>query len=473
MSEPGRASPLLPYLALALFFAASVAVRPLFPTAETRYLTVAWEMFVNGNFLVPSLNFAPYYHKPPLFFWLIDLAWAVFGVHRAVAVGVMYVFAAATVYLTVRLARAMFPRADGLTERLPWLMVGSVVFAIYATLIYFDVFQTVFVLAFMLALLAFARGGGLLQAVLAGLFIGLGVLAKGPVMLVHVVWPVVLYPLWRNPDGDLSNAAFFKGCGVIVAAGFVPVIAWLGPVLALADSDFLYNLLWKQSAGRVSGSLDGAHPRPFYYYLQFAPLLLLPWIFSPGIYRGRPLLRVGLARATDPDAFRMLRLLVLWFLGVFVTFSLISGKQPHYLVPELPLIVILLGYFMTRVSLPLIRGVAVAMLLVFVAAQMVASFTFFERLDLAPLANMVRQNSAADWAFVGEYEGEVTFLARLERPIKPIGEEAVADWLAAHPAGYAIYDTAKPLSDFTNVVFSQPSDHGRYIVVGGAEAKAP
>ena len=78
---------LLPYLALAAFFAVSIAVRPLLPVDETRYLSVSWEMFLRQNFLVPTLNFEPYFQKPPLLFWLIDLAWSVFGVSRIAAVG--------------------------------------------------------------------------------------------------------------------------------------------------------------------------------------------------------------------------------------------------------------------------------------------------------------------------------------------------------------------------------------------------
>jgi len=465
-----RARFLWPYLALAVFFVASTLLRPLFPTAETRYLSVAWEMLLNGNFLVPTLNFAPYYHKPPLFFWLFDIAWAIFGVHRAVAMGVIFVIAAVTLHLITRLARTMFPRVDGLAERMPWLTLGSIVFIIYASLIYFDIFQTLFVLAFMLALLAFARGAGVTYPVLAGLFVGLGILAKGPVMLVHIVWPIVLYPLWRDPVAGLSNRDFFRGCGLLVLAGFVPVIAWLGPVLVLADENFLYNLLWKQSAGRVTGSLDGAHPRSVFYYLQFLPLMLLPWIFSPDMYRAKPLTRIATA---PPDETRMLRLLVLWFVGAVVTFSLISGKQPHYLVPEVPLLIILFGYFMNRIRLTLIRGVAVAMLVLFVVGQAIASFTVFDRLDLTPLAALVRAKNDAPWAFVGEYEGEVTFLARLERPITPVGDVDLAAWLAANPTGYAILDTPKPPSDFVNVIFTQPSDHGRYIVLGGAAVTAP
>ena len=45
------------------------------PVDETRYLAVAWDMWREGNFLVPHLNGEPYSHKPPLLFWLIHLAY--------------------------------------------------------------------------------------------------------------------------------------------------------------------------------------------------------------------------------------------------------------------------------------------------------------------------------------------------------------------------------------------------------------
>ena len=59
---------LLCWLALLLL---SLALRPLLPVDETRYIGVAWEMWQRGDFLVPWLNGEPYSHKPPLFFWLV------------------------------------------------------------------------------------------------------------------------------------------------------------------------------------------------------------------------------------------------------------------------------------------------------------------------------------------------------------------------------------------------------------------
>lgn len=470
-ARPGAGERFGPYLVLAVFFAASAFLRPLIPTAETRYLTVTWEMFQRRDFLLLTLNFEPYYHKPPLLFWLIDAGWAIFGVHRVVALGVVYVIAAVTLHLTVRLAKTMFPDSRALAERAPWLTLGGAVFLIYASLIYMDILQAAFVLAFMISAIEFARGGGMKQAVLAGAWIGLGILAKGPVMFVHILWPVLLYPLWRGPGRDLGPAAFYRGFGIMILASIAVVALWLGPVLVLADENFLYNLIWRQSAERISGSLDGAHPRAFWYYLQFLPILLLPWICSPGLYRSSPLASLRQARETRPDDYRMIRLLAFWFAGVFVTFSLISGKQPHYLVPEALLLSVLFACFMTRVSLPLIRNVAIGMVGLFIVGQAVSAFTVFDRLDLKPLAAYVHDRPQAPWAYAGAYEGEVNFLARRTAPVAEIGEDEADAWLAAHPDGYVIAKTKEPVSSFPHAVFDQPADSGRYVVTAGPETQ--
>lgn len=472
---------LWPYLALAIFFAASAVLRPLIPTAETRYLTVAWEMFQRRDFLLLTLNFAPYYHKPPLLFWLIDAGWALFGVHRVVALGVIYVIAAATLHLTVVLTRTMFPDSQApdsqaIAARTAWLTLGGAVFLIYSSLVYMDVLQAAFVLAFMISTIRFARRGGMTSAILAGVWVGLGILAKGPVMFVHILWPVALYPLWRNPERDLGNRAFYKGCGVMLAASVVTVALWLGPVLVLADENFLYNLIWRQSAERISGSLDGAHPRPFWYYLQYLPLILLPWVLSPGFWKARPLAIFRAMRAARSEEYRMVRLLLLWFVGVFVTFSLIAGKQPHYLVPEAMLAPILFACFMTGVSLPLIRNVAIGMVALFIVGQAVAAFTVFDRLDLKPLAAYVAARPDAPWAYAGQYEGEVNFLARRTTPLTELKADEAGSWLAAHPNGYVIEKSKDLSSTDPAIVFSQKADSGRYAVWAGSdtpERKAP
>ena len=76
-------------------FAAGLAFRPLLPIDETRYLSVSWEMLLRGSYLVPTMNFEPYFQKPPMLFWLIDIAWAIVGVSRWSALLVVFAASAA------------------------------------------------------------------------------------------------------------------------------------------------------------------------------------------------------------------------------------------------------------------------------------------------------------------------------------------------------------------------------------------
>ena len=69
-------------LAVALFvwFAATAWMRPLAMPDEGRYVSVAWEMLVRGQWAIPTLDGLPFFHKPPLFYWLATAAMRVFGV---------------------------------------------------------------------------------------------------------------------------------------------------------------------------------------------------------------------------------------------------------------------------------------------------------------------------------------------------------------------------------------------------------
>ena len=49
----------------------AIVLRPPLPVDETRYLAVAWEMWLRDDFLVPYLNGEAYHHKRPLLFWLM------------------------------------------------------------------------------------------------------------------------------------------------------------------------------------------------------------------------------------------------------------------------------------------------------------------------------------------------------------------------------------------------------------------
>ena len=61
------------------WLAATAWLRPLSLPDEGRYVGVAFEMLWSGNWLVPTLDTLPYFHKPPLFYWTTAASLAAFG----------------------------------------------------------------------------------------------------------------------------------------------------------------------------------------------------------------------------------------------------------------------------------------------------------------------------------------------------------------------------------------------------------
>ena len=434
-----RTGLVLPILTLALFIFASAAFRPVLPPDETRYLTVAWEMLVRGDFVLPTVNFAAYHQKPPLLFWLIDVAWAVFGVSRLAVLAAIFAISALVVALGRKLATELFPGDEATAARVGWATLGNTVFVVYSGLVLFDLLLTACVLVTVLALFAHLRAPARRWIVLAGLGIGLGLLAKGPATLVFVLWPVVTYPLWRSPHHRLSPAGLWKATGLALLVALLPLAAWVVPVLIATHGEFARTLIWDQTAGRISGNLRSAHARPFWFYLPLLPLFALPWLVSPYLWKAH---REALGRFPTAfgEAWRgqwALRLLVLWFVPTVLTFSLISGKQPHYLVPLLPAAAVLSAWLMRTLAVRLIALGAAIMLALALVGQAVGGFTVLRHYDLSVPASIAREWKGPI-AFVGNYQGELGFLGRLDRPLDVVGHDAAGAWLDGHPDGLLV-----------------------------------
>ena len=60
-------------------FACTAWIRPLLLPDEARYVGVASNMLAFHNWLTPTLNGVPFFHKPPLFYWFSALGLSIFG----------------------------------------------------------------------------------------------------------------------------------------------------------------------------------------------------------------------------------------------------------------------------------------------------------------------------------------------------------------------------------------------------------
>ena len=181
-----------------LLVIATVGSRPYLPIDETRYLAVAWEMWLRGDFLVPWLNGEPYHHKPPLLFWLIQSGWYLFGVNDWWPQLVSPLAGLANLFLTAALARHLLPAEPLAAALAPFIVLGSLWWTFFSTLLMFDMLVTFFTLASLFSLLRLSQNGKPSAWIYLTLALGLGGLSKGPVILLHVLPVALLAPWWSE-----------------------------------------------------------------------------------------------------------------------------------------------------------------------------------------------------------------------------------------------------------------------------------
>ena len=324
-----------------LVMVTALATRPFLPVDETRYLAVAWDMWLEGNWLVPHLNGEPYSHKPPLLFWLINLGWSVFGVNDWWPRLVAPLSGLASLFLTQRLARELWPgtNGDSLGLAAPFVLFGGVFWALFTTLTMFDMMLTLFTLVALLGVVRAWRRGGWSGFALMGLGIGFGVLTKGPAILLHTLPVALLAPWWAPSLGAGPHwGRWYAGVTGAVILGAAIGLAWAVPAGLAGGEAYREAIFWGQSAGRVVSSF--AHRQPWWWYGAALPVLLLPWVLWPPAWRVAWRAVLG-ARQGPVDG--GVRFSISWFVPALAVFSVISGKQFHYLLPELPAVALVLA----------------------------------------------------------------------------------------------------------------------------------
>jgi len=374
------------------------------------------------------MNGAPYSHKPPLLFWLIHIGWGVFGVNDwwPRLVGPLATLGATL--LTWRLAGEIWPNDRRIRPLAAWLIGGSLGWILYGQMLMYDTLLTACVLVALIGAWRAGSTGARSGWVLVACGIGLGVLAKGPVALLHVMVPVLLGPLWSHRARQKPLAWYAASLLALLGGGLIAG-AWAGLAAMYGGDEYARMILLEQTSGRVVKSF--AHERPWWVYLVFMPALALPWVLMPASWR-------GLLRDNSSEGRRFL---LCWVLGCLFILSLVSGKQPHYAIPELPAVVLLIAsglaarYSTQQVA---IRAIVTALILLTAATVVfVKRYADFDMVPAATLASSLQQ-AGGPVATVGYYKNQLTFAGRLEQPLPELDMGQVRAWLQSHPGGVVI-----------------------------------
>jgi 4-amino-4-deoxy-L-arabinose transferase-like glycosyltransferase len=240
---------------------------------EGRRILPAARMLETGDYIVPQVGSNPYYRKPPLVNWLVAASFKFFGVRNewtARLPSAFSVLAVAIAFVTV--ARLSLGARGSMFAALAWLTnIGMIekgrlieIEALYVSLCGLAI---IFWLSFFLQ-----KKSPWLIWLPASVFLGLGLLAKGPTYVLFfygIVLAVIAYwKAWRL----LIHPAHFVALLIMIGIA----AAWAIPFLQSTTS----QVALEKWSGQYTGRLKGIDFK-FMDWVQNIPRALiyfLPWV---------------------------------------------------------------------------------------------------------------------------------------------------------------------------------------------------
>jgi 4-amino-4-deoxy-L-arabinose transferase-like glycosyltransferase len=313
------------------------ALLPLLDRDEPRFAEASREMLQSGNYVVPTFNHEPRYAKPPLIYWCQALCFEIFGENAFAARLPSLLATAGTASLLFAWGVGLGQSSIGLIAALSYAFCLQVVqqgrVATADALLIF--FMTLAGFAGW-KLLTLAReapknecGPWNFWGTVLALGFGGGFLAKGPEALLPII-PLIIGA--RSLSGRVLSSFI-----AIFLLGLFIVSWWAIPAYVQTHGEYWHEGLGKDVGARMVTGFQGHGASSFGWYLLSLPLYLvlfwlsaLPW--SPLLIVRRKQLFSSWKRDSF-DAYLLLNAGL-----IFVVFSLMVTKLPHYTLPAFPFI---------------------------------------------------------------------------------------------------------------------------------------
>ena len=289
----------------------------LFDWDEINFAESAREMIVTGNYSTVSINFIPFWEKPPLFIWMQVISMKWFGINEFAARFPNAICGILTLLLLFEMGKNLRNYKFGLiwalsygTSILPFLYFKSGII---------DPWFNLFIFSSIYFIYRYCKERelalkGTKNLIFSALILGLGVLTKGPVavllfgstVLIFIVTErKIKYLKWR--DILLFSVVLFLSGG-----------AYHIYQILCGNWQLVYDFLTYQL--RLMKTEDAGHGGSIFYH----PIVLFVGVFPASILAINRFIK----KESLNNDYR--RLMIILFLVVLVIFSLVQTKIVHY-----------------------------------------------------------------------------------------------------------------------------------------------
>ncbi len=340
-------------LLLALWIA-RLGAAPLFDVDEGAFAEATRELVAGHDWGSTTLNGVDRFDKPILIYWLQAISLKTFGVNEFAvrlpsALCAFFWCMALGQFAWRRFGPQVAIAAAGIlaTSLLP-MLIGRAATA--------DSLLNLLLTLSTLDLWRHLENGQAAPRRRAFAWIGLGLLAKGPVALLIPAGAAGLWLLFGRDRSRLMRLVSDRWAWLLMAGIAAP---WYAYALWRHGMAFVDGFLLHHNLQRFTGSLEG-HAGSLFYYFELLPLAMMPW--APLLW---PIALHVRTRWKEPLG----RFLLLWLGFVLVFFSLSGTKLPHYVLYGFTPLMLLAAQELVAVR----RGVRVALFLTILAGVLLGA----------------------------------------------------------------------------------------------------
>lgn len=306
-------------LAASLLFIPFIGNMPLFDWDEINFAECAREMLVSDNYSNVQLYYQPFWEKPPLFIWLQAISMNLFGINEFAARFPNALCGVITLLVLYRTGKVLNDRRFALT----WVFVYA------ATLLphlffksgIIDPWFNLFIYISVFYLIRHTNNPvgnfGYKTSLLAGFFLGLALLTKGPAALILVGLTVTVFFILSRFK-KISEPKFLV---VFFLAFLVTGFSWFAIEAINGNTQVIKDFIDYQI--RLFKTEDSGHGGPFIYH--FVVLLI-------GCFPSSLFLILAHKRSLSDTPFQKhsKRWMIVLFWVVLILFSIVKTKIVHY-----------------------------------------------------------------------------------------------------------------------------------------------
>lgn len=317
---------------------------PLMDVDETRYVSMARDMFHCKDFLTLYLNGEFFFEKPPLYFWGECLSFAIFGkVTEFTARFPVALYGTLSTLLLYFTGKKIVSRRFGVISAL--ILATTLEFVILAKFAILDIVVTTCV--------GFSVMFGFLTQFVQDknkkymwwlfyIFSGLAVMAKGIPGFV-VPFAVMFFVTIANKTFKQVFKPQYILPGFLLF--FLIVLPWHLIMFKIHDPLFFHEYIIKHHIERFLNSNEINREQPFYFYILTVLWGLVPWIFSAiavGITKLKSIKKFIVTELSNPQKYLLFNAIA--FVVTMLFFSSSSTKLITYILPVYFFTACILGF---------------------------------------------------------------------------------------------------------------------------------